>query len=122
MSKRDWKLLLMDILECINKIEKYVEAQNYEQFMEDEKTKDAVVRELEIIGEAANQVPKEIQRKFISVPWAQIIAMRNRMIHGYFAVDYRIVWDIVMTDLPSLKIEIECMLQKPRVDVEDEST
>jgi len=79
MSKRDWKLLLMDILECINKIEKYVEAQNYEQFMEDEKTKDAVVRELEIIGEAANQVPKEIQRKFISVPWAQIIAMRNRM-------------------------------------------
>jgi len=97
MSKRDWKLLLMDILECINKIEKYVEAQNYEQFMEDEKTKDAVVRELEIIGEAANQVPKEIQRKFISVPWAQIIAMRNRMIHGYFAVDYRIVWDIVMT-------------------------
>jgi uncharacterized protein with HEPN domain len=93
MSKkeRNWKLFIMDMLESINKIEKYIEGLNYEQFIRDEKTKDAVVRNLEIIGEAANQISKEIQQKFSNVPWAQIIAMRNRMIHGYFAIDYRIV-------------------------------
>jgi uncharacterized protein with HEPN domain len=93
MSKkeRNWKLFIMDMLESINKIEKYIEGLNYEQFIRDEKTKDAVVKNLEIIGEAANQISKEIQQKFSNVPWAQIIAMRNRMIHGYFAIDYRIV-------------------------------
>jgi uncharacterized protein with HEPN domain len=93
MSKkeRNWKLFIMDMLESINKIEKYIEGLNYEQFVRDEKTKDAVVRNLEIIGEAANQIPKEIQQKFSNVPWTQIIAMRNRMIHGYFAIDYRII-------------------------------
>ena len=114
MSKkeRNWKLFVMDILESINKIEKYIEGLNYEQFVRDEKTKDAVVRNLEIIGEAANQIPKEIQQKFSNVPWAQIIAMRNRMIHGYFAIDYRIVWDIVKIDIPLLKKELELILQK----------
>jgi uncharacterized protein with HEPN domain len=99
-------------LESINKIEKYIEGLNYEQFVRDEKTKDAVVRNLEIIGEAANQIPKEIQQKFSNVPWAQIIAMRNRMIHGYFAIDYRIVWDIVKIDIPLLKKELELILRK----------
>uniref|UniRef100_A0A7C4YR00 DUF86 domain-containing protein n=1 Tax=candidate division WOR-3 bacterium TaxID=2052148 RepID=A0A7C4YR00_UNCW3 len=114
MSKkeRDWKLFIMEIMESINKIENYIEGLNYEQFVRDEKTKDAVVRNLEIIGEAANQIPKEIQQKFSNVPWAQIIAMRNRMIHGYFAIDYRIVWDIVKIDIPSLKKELELILQK----------
>jgi uncharacterized protein with HEPN domain len=70
------------------------------------------VRNLEIIGEAANQIPKEIQQKFSNVPWAQIIAMRNRMIHGYFTIDYRIVWDIAKIDIPSLKKELELILQK----------
>jgi uncharacterized protein with HEPN domain len=114
MSKkeRNWKLFIMDMLESINKIEKYIEGLNYEQFVRDEKTKDAVVRNLEIIGEAANQIPKEIQQKFSNVPWAQIIAMRNRMIHGYFAIDYRIVWDIVKIDISLLKKELELILRK----------
>jgi uncharacterized protein with HEPN domain len=111
-KKRDWKLFIMEILESINKIEKYIEGLNYEQFVRDEKTKDAVVRNLEIIGEAANQLPKEIQQKFSNVPWAQIIAMRNRMIHGYFTMDYRIVWNIVKLDILSLKKELELILQK----------
>jgi uncharacterized protein with HEPN domain len=80
----------MDMLESINKIEKYIEGLNYEQFVRDEKTKDAVLRNLEIIGEAANQIPKEIQQKFSNVPWAQIIAMRNRMIHGYLYTNKRV--------------------------------
>jgi len=62
MSKRDWKLFIMDILECIEKIESYISGVSYRKFMQDSKTKDAVVRNLEIIGEAADQIPKNIQR------------------------------------------------------------
>jgi len=74
MSKkeRDCKLLIMEILESINIIGKYIGGINYEQFVRDEKTKDAVVRDLEIIGEAASKIPKETQQKFNSVPWAQM--------------------------------------------------
>jgi Uncharacterized conserved protein len=107
MSKRDWRVILADILESINKIENYVEGVTYQQFIQDDKTKDAVVRNLEIIGESANQIPKNIRQKFSDVPWPQIIGLRNKMIHGYFVVDYRIVWEIVKKDIPSLRRKIE---------------
>jgi len=83
MSKRDWKLFLMEILESIKKVDEYIANINYEQFLSDSKTKDAVVRNLEIIGKAANQIPKDIQQKFNDVPWNQIVGLRNRLIHGY---------------------------------------
>jgi len=107
MSKRGWRVILADILESINKIENYVEGVTYQQFIQDDKTKDAVVRNLEIIGESANQIPKNIRQKFSDVPWPQIIGLRNKMIHGYFVVDYRIVWEIVKKDIPSLRRKIE---------------
>jgi len=107
MSKRGWRIILADILESINKIENYVEGVTYQQFIQDDKTKDAVVRNLEIIGESANQIPKNIRQKFSDVPWPQIIGLRNKMIHGYFVVDYRIVWEIVKKDIPSLRRKIE---------------
>ncbi len=107
MSKRGWRVILADILESINKIENYVEGVTYQQFIQDDKTKDAVVRNLEIIGESANQIPKNIRQKFSDVPWFQIIGLRNKMIHGYFVVDYRIVWEIVKKDIPSLRRKIE---------------
>lgn len=103
MSKRDWKLFLMDMLESIKKIESYISGISYEKFLQDEKTKDAIVRNLEIIGEAANQIPREIQEKYSKIPWSQIIGLRHRLIHGYFVVDYDIVWSIVKEELPDLK-------------------
>lgn len=103
MSKRDWKLFIMDIVESIEKIEEYIGSYSFMEFLKDSKTKDAVVRNLEIIGEAANQIPKDIQQKYEGIPWAQIVAMRNRLAHGYFVVDYEIVWDIVKNELPGLK-------------------
>ncbi len=111
MSKRDWRLFLTDILECIEKIEGYLSGSSYENFIQDEKTKDAVVRNLEILGEAANQIPVEIQRKYHEIPWPQIVSLRNRLIHGYFVVDYDIVWDIVCKELPILKPKIEKILE-----------
>jgi uncharacterized protein with HEPN domain len=68
--KRDWKLFIADILESIKKIEDYIKGKTYEEFEKDNKTKDAVVRNLEIIGEAANNIPKEIQRKYNDIPWS----------------------------------------------------
>jgi len=102
MSKRDWR----------KKIENYTSTISYEEFLQDEKTKDAVVRNLEIIGEAANQIPKEIQIKYREIPWPQIIGLRNRLIHGYFVVDYDIVWSIVKDELPGLKVQLEKILKE----------
>jgi uncharacterized protein with HEPN domain len=116
MSKpnRDWKLLILDILENINKIERYTEGMDYELFERAEQTKDAVVRNLEIIGEASNKIPKNIQQKYNHIPWAKIIAMRNKMIHGYFTIDHRIVWKIIKEDLPELKEQLEQILKKEK--------
>jgi len=112
MSKRDWKLFVMDILESIGKIESYISGLSYEEFENDMKTKDAVVRNLEIIGEAANKIPKEIQIRNSDIPWAQIIGLRHRLIHGYFVVDYKIVWYIVTEELPELKDKMKQILEE----------
>ncbi len=99
MSKRDWKLFITDILDCIEKIERYTSGSSYEDFMRDDKTKDAVVRNLEIIGEAANRIPQHIQEEYKEVPWSKIVGLRHRLIHGYFVVDYDIVWNIKKIEL-----------------------
>jgi uncharacterized protein with HEPN domain len=70
----------------------------------------ALVRLLEIVGEAANRVPKEEQTQYPRVPWPQIVGLRNRLIHGYDAVDFDILWQIVTVDLPPLIIELEALL------------
>jgi uncharacterized protein with HEPN domain len=111
MSKRDWKLFLFDILEAIRRIEKYIEDMNYEAFLRDTKTQDAVVRNLEIIGEAARKVPESIKERYSKVPWSQVIGLRNRLIHGYFVIDYDIVWYIISNELKELKQEVEEMLK-----------
>ncbi|MGC9101445.1 MAG: DUF86 domain-containing protein, partial [Caldisericum sp.] len=92
MSKRNWKLFLVDVLESIEKIENYTSEISFEEFIKDEKTKDAVVRNIEIIGEAVKHIPEEIKEKYNQIPWKKITGMRNRLIHGYFVVDYTIVW------------------------------
>ncbi len=112
MSEREGVLFLHDILESIEKIAQYVQGLTYEQFVQDSKTLDAVLRNLEIIGEAARHVPAAVQAHYPDVRWAQIVALRNRLIHGYFAVDEEIVWDIVVNELPGLRLQIERILQE----------
>lgn len=102
MSKRNWRLFINNILECIEKIEKYISNLSHDDFVKDNKTKDAVVRNLEIIGEAANQIPLNIRKRYKDIPWVQIIGLRHRLIHGYFVVDYDIVWNIIKKELPDL--------------------
>jgi uncharacterized protein with HEPN domain len=111
MSKRDWKILAYDILESIRKIEKYIINLEYEKYIKDEKTKDAIVRNLEIIGEAANKIPPNIQEKYKEIPWSEIIGLRHRLIHGYFVIDYDIVWNIIKNELPDLKKKLNRFLK-----------
>ncbi len=112
MSERDWKILCEDILESISKCQTYTANLSFEDFSIQSIVIDAVTRNLEIIGEAANQVPKEIQDKFPEIPWRKIIGLRNRVIHEYFGVDISIIWFIVKNELPTLKKNIEFILSK----------
>ena len=103
MSKRDPTLLLADILLAIGKIKTYTEGLDFDSFMADSKTIDAVERNFEIIGEAANQLPKSLQDANPSIQWHSVISFRNRLIHGYFGVDYQILWYVIQNELPDLE-------------------
>lgn len=102
MSRRSVRLLLDDMLEATERIERYVAGMDQPAFLADEKTSDAVVRNLEILGEAAAHVPDDFRASTSELEWPRIVGLRNRVVHGYFAVDLELVWRIVVSDLPAL--------------------
>lgn len=112
MSKREWKLFVEDILESIELIEEYVAKMEFEDFKKDRKTIDAVVRNLEIIGEASKNIPDEIKSSYQEVDWKGIIGLRNRIAHEYFGVSLTIVWNIIQQELPRLKKQFKQILEK----------
>jgi len=99
---RDWRIRIEDILEAASAITRYVEGLSYERFAEDRKTVDAVVRNLEVIGEASTYVPGDVRTRFPDVPWADMADMRNVLIHEYFGVDLPILWKTVTVDLSAV--------------------
>lgn len=99
MSKRDNLLLVQDMLDSAIKIQDYTKDYSFEQFIDDDKTIDAVVRNFEIIGEAASRIHPDFQIESSQIPWKKLKGYRNRLIHEYFGVDYQIVWDIISDDL-----------------------
>jgi uncharacterized protein with HEPN domain len=103
MSKRSLKLLIDDIWESIEKIERYTEGMTRGSFQSDEKTSDAVVRNLEIIGEAAGRLPEEFMDRNSEIEWFKIVGLRNRIVHEYFGVDLEIIWQIIKRDFPAFK-------------------
>ena len=103
MSKRDWKILFEDILESIMKIEQYTERINFDDFAMNSMVIDAVVRNIEIIGEASNNVPDPVKEKHPAVPWKKLTGIRNRIVHEYFGIDINIIWFIVENELSQLK-------------------
>lgn len=106
---RDDKQRLEDILEAITRVEKYT-ARGMDVFEGDELVQTWVVHHLQIIGEAARRVSVALQEQYKEVPWPQIVAMRNILVHDYFAVDIKEVWATVEHDLPDLKQKIEAIL------------
>ena len=107
MSKRTDRDLIEDILICISKIRQYSQGVSYKGFDDDFKTQDAIIRNLEIIGEASKQISPELKDKYPFVLWKMIAGTRDRLIHGYFGVNIDIVWDIVTMDIPVLEREFK---------------
>jgi uncharacterized protein with HEPN domain len=110
MSKRDLILLLEDMLDSALKIKRYTNSLNYESFIEDEKTIDAVIRNFEIIGEAANRIGDDFRITNPMIEWDRMRGLRNRIVHDYFGIDYEIVWEIIETDLDQLIDQIQSLL------------
>ena len=101
-SGRDWKLCVNDILACIEKIQRYTAGMTFDQFRDDQMTVDAVIRNFEIIGEAAGYIPETIQEKHPELVWLEMRGMRNIMIHEYFGVSLPIIWRTITHDLSPL--------------------
>ena len=101
--------LIDDMIQAIESIENY-QAPSFEVFLEDEKTQDAIMYNLIILGEAANTINKEFQEKHSEIPWASIIGTRHVIAHGYDQVKLQIIWDILSKDLPSLKENLISLL------------
>jgi uncharacterized protein with HEPN domain len=112
MSKREWKLFIEDILESIQLIKNYVENMGFDDFKNDRKTIDAVVRNFEIIGEASRFIPDEIKEKYENADWKGIVGLRNRIAHEYFDISLSIVWHIVMKELPTLEDQMKEILDQ----------
>ena len=110
--RRDPKLFLRDILEAAQYILEFVKGLDYDGFINDEKTLSAVIRKFEIIGEAAKNTPNDIKIKYQNIPWKDIAGMRDHLTHGYFGVDYIIVWDTIQSDIPQIISEISKILDE----------
>jgi uncharacterized protein with HEPN domain len=111
MSKRKDIDILQDIEECINRIDRYIHHVNYDGFSKDPKTQDAVIRNIEIIGEAVKSLSTEIKEKHSNIPWKNIAGTRDRLIHHYFGVNIDVVWDIVEGELPELHRQIKKLIE-----------
>jgi uncharacterized protein with HEPN domain len=114
MSKRGNIEFLNDIHEATQRIEFYIQNIDYDTFLEDTKTQDAVVRNLEIIGEAIKNLSEDFKGKYLHIPWKDLAGVRDKLIHHYFGVNLEIVWTIIKDDLPPLKDEIRCILDQEK--------
>lgn len=109
---KDFRVFLDDILEAISSIKLYTAKMTYESFINDKKTIDAVVRNLEIIGEATKGVPENIRTKYPEIKWQRIVGLRNVLIHQYSGIELEVVWDIIVNKLPLLQKQITHILEK----------
>lgn len=110
-KKRDDSVYLFHILGAIQKIEEYVESETQKSFNEKSLIQDGVIRQLMIIGEAVKRLSKKLRLKYSSIPWMDIAGMRDKLVHDYFGIDLKTVWDAVKKDLPPLKIVVENILE-----------
>ncbi|WXG46970.1 MAG: DUF86 domain-containing protein [Candidatus Atabeyarchaeum deiterrae] len=110
MRTRDFRDYLKDILDAINEVEVFIRGLSYDHFRDDRKTVNAVVRSIEVIGEASKRVPRAIRDKHREVPWRKMAGMRDKLIHEYFGIDLEILWKAANEDIPALKLPIEGIL------------
>ena len=104
---RDYKVYLDDILTAARKVRRFSEGKTRDSLASDEKTFDAVVRNLEIIGEAIKKVPDEVRNAHPEVEWQKIAGLRDILIHEYFGIDLEIIWDVIQNKIPDLEMQIK---------------
>ena len=114
MSRRDWALFVADIQQACDKISGYVSGMSFEDFCADTRTVDAVVRNLEIIGEASRGIPYDKKLLKPEIDWAAIRGLRNRIVHEYFGLSLSVIWTIVQTDLPVLAQQLSSWSNESR--------
>ena len=110
--KREFFDYVEDVIEAMSNSEEFVRGMKYEEFIRDQKTIYAVVRALEIIGEAVRKIPASVRNQHPEIPWKNMAGMRDKLIHEYFGVNFRIVWDAVQKDIPPLKPLFEKILKE----------
>ncbi|MCX6814984.1 MAG: DUF86 domain-containing protein [Candidatus Aenigmarchaeota archaeon] len=104
---KEYRIYLEDILSCIGNIEEYSKGLSFSQFSKDQMRIDAVIRNLEIIGEAVKKLPDEFRKDYRDVEWAKISGLRDILIHEYFGVNLEIIWDVVSNKIPDLKKSVK---------------
>ncbi len=110
MPSRDWRLRIQDINEAIDEILQWTEALTFEDFISDKKAIKAVLYDLGIIGEAARNIPPEIQLHYPHIPWRLMGDMRNVIFHEYFQIELTLTWRTIKTNLPLLRLQLEEIL------------
>jgi len=109
---RSCKILVEEIAEAIDKVERYTHGLTFEVFKDNDMAIDAVLRNLEVIGEASKSIPPEVREGYPDIPWKRMIGLRNIVIHEYFGIDVSIIWEIVTRNLPQTKPLITQMLKR----------
>ena len=113
--ERTYIHFLEDILLSMERIQEYISTKEFITFKKDYKTVDAVIRNFEVIGEAAKNLPAEIKEKYSHLPWEEMYRLRNRITHGYFGIDYQIIWDIVTNELPENYRDLKKIIREEKI-------
>lgn len=111
--KRDWRLYAEDIVEACAKVSRYIAGMTYEAFLADDRTRDAVMRNIEIVGEAAKGIPDQVAAGAPEIPWRNVRGMRNVLAHGYFTASNEIVWATATARLPEIEAAVRKLLGQP---------
>lgn len=112
MSERGDREFLLDIKEAIERIRNYTAGMSYEEFLQDTKTQDAVVRNIEIIGEAVKNLSRGLKEKYKDIEWKDIAGMRDKIVHFYFGIKWELVWSVVNDKIPALLPKIETIIKQ----------
>jgi len=107
MKERDFSDYVRDILDSIQDVEEFISGITFEEFLQNKKINKAIIRSLEVLGEASKKIPDDIKTRYPDVPWKRMSGMRDKLIHEYFGADLNIVWNVVKNELPPIKPFIE---------------
>ncbi len=115
---RNQNIYLHDIIEAMKKIEEFVEGLTFEEFQKDDKTSSAVIRKFEILGEATKNISDDVRKKFSEIPWKEMAGMRDKLIHSYFGIDYKLVWSTIKNSIPKVKTVLKKILEERKIETE----